>query len=121
MGVIENEKTYYKKSTDSAVREAAKIIFNTFRYQLAKYLGIFDLLYRYCISKEKGINIDDAIGLSILIQLLEYGSLVDKAKKVNDYGVPYSIVKYYETEDPRIVNGFDAYEIKVFKQIKDIL
>lgn len=121
MGMIENEKTYYKKSTDSAIREASKTIFSTFRYQLTKYLGLFDLLYRYSISKEKGINIDDVLGLSILIQLLEYGSLVDKAKKVNDYGVPYLIVKYYETEDPTIVKDFDAYEIKVFKQIKEIL
>lgn len=121
MGVIENEKTYYKKSTDSAIRGATKVIFNTFRYQLAKYLGIFDLLYRYCISKEKAISIDDVLGLSSLIQLLEYGSLVDKAKKVNDYGVPYSIVKYYETEDPQIIRSFDSYESKIFKRIKEII
>ncbi len=121
MGVIENEKTYYRKSTDSAIRGATKIIFNTFRYQLAKYLGIFDLLYRYCISKEKEINIDDVLGLSSLIQVLEYGSLVDKAKKVNDYGVPYSIVKYYETEDPQIARSFDSYETKIFEKIKEII
>ena len=37
-----------------------------------------------------------------------------------DYGVPYSIVRYYETEDPRIINTFDAYESSIFKKIKDV-
>lgn len=121
MGVIENEKTYYKKSTDSAIREATKTIFNTFRYQLTKYLGLFDLLYRYCISEEQNISIENVPGLNSLIQRLEYGSVVDKAKKANDYGVPYSIVKFYETENPKMVGSFDAYEAKVYNQIKDVL
>ncbi len=121
LGVIENEKTYYKRSVDSSIREASKMVFNTFRYQLSKYLGVFDLLYRYCIAAECGIDIDQVLGLNILIQLLEYGSVVEKAKKANDYGVPYSIVRYYETEDSRVVKTFDPYETKVFNRIKDIL
>jgi len=121
LGVIENEKTYYRKSIDSAIRDASKMVFNTFRYQLSKYLGVFDLLYRYYISTEQNIDIDQVLGLNILIQLLEYGSVIEKAKKANDYGVPYSIVRYYETEDSRVVGTFDAYEAKVFERIKDIL
>lgn len=121
LGVIENEKTYYRKSIDSAIRDASKMVFNTFRYQLSKYLGVFDLLYRYYISTEQDIDIDHVLGLNILIQLLEYGSVIEKAKKANDYGVPYSIVRYYETEDSRVVGTFDAYEAKVYARIKDIL
>ena len=121
LGVIENEKTYYRKSIDSAIRDASKMVFNTFRYQLSKYLGVFDLLYRYYIATEQNIDIDQVLGLNILIQLLEYGSVIEKAKKANDYGVPYSIVRYYETEDSRVVGTFDAYEAKVFERIKDIL
>ena len=117
----ENEKTYYRKSIDSAIRDASKMVFNTFRYQLSKYLGVFDLLYRYYIATEQNIDIDQVLGLNILIQLLEYGSVIEKAKKANDYGVPYSIVRYYETEDSRVVGTFDAYEAKVFERIKDIL
>ena len=119
--MIENEKTYYRRSVDSSIREASKLVFNTFRYQLAKYLGVFDLLYRYCIAIECGIDMDQVLGLNVLIQLLEYGSVVEKAKKANDYGVPYSIVRYYETEDPRVVRMFDSYESKVFNRIKDVL
>lgn len=121
LGVIENEKSYYRRSVDTAIREASKMVFNTFRYQLAKYLGVFDLLYRYCMATERAVDIDQVLGVNILIQLLEYGSVIEKAKKANDYGVPYSIVRYYETEDPRIVRTFDAYETKVFDRIKDVL
>ena len=121
LGVIENEKNYYRRSVDSAIREASKMVFNIFRYQLSKYLGVFDLLYRYCVSVEQGVDIDQVLGVNILVQLLEYGSVIEKAKKVNDYGVPYSIVRYYETEDPRIINTFDAYESSIFKKIKDII
>ncbi len=121
LGVIENEKSYYKKSVDSAIRNASKMVFNTFRYQLTKYLGVFDLLYRYSIATELGVDIDQVLGINILVQLLEYGSVIEKAKKVSDYGVPYSIVRYYETEDAGIIKTFDAYEKKVFERIKDIL
>ena len=121
LGVIENEKTYYRRSVDSSIREASKLVFNTFRYQLSKYLGVFDLLYRYCVAIECSTDIDQVLGLNVLIQLLEYGSVVEKAKKANDYGVPYSIVRYYETEDPRVARTFDSYEVKVFNRIKDVL
>ena len=121
LGVIENEKTYYRKSIDSAIRNASKLVFNTFRYQLSKYLGVFDLLYRYYIATQRDIDIDQVLGLNILIQLLEYGSVVENAKKVNDYGVPFSIVRYYETGDSKVIGTFDAYEAKVFARIKGIL
>ncbi len=121
MGAINNEKEYYKRSTDAAIREASKMVFNMFRYQLTKYLGVFDLLYRYDVSKKNEIEIDDVPGIGNLIQKLEYGSIKEKAKKANDYGVPYSIVKYYETNDSRIIGGFDKYESTVFDRIKDIL
>ena len=121
MGAINNEKEHYKRSTDSAIREASKMVFNMFRYQLSKYLGVFDLLYRFDVSNRNGQDIEDVPGIGTLIQWLEYGSTVEKAKKANDYGVPYLIVKYYETNDPRIIHGFDKYESVVYDRIKDIL
>lgn len=121
MGAINNEKEYYKRTTDAAIRESAKMIYNMFRYQLSKYLGIFDLLYRYELSKLRGKDIDEIPGISYLIQRLEYGSTIEKAKKANDYGVPYSIVKYYETNDPKVIQGFDKYESIVFDRVKDVL
>lgn len=121
MGAINNEKEYYQKKTDTAIRDASKMVFNMFRYQLSKYLGVFDLLYRYDVSQRNGKNIDEIPGVGGLIQRLEYGSTIEKAKKANDYGVPYSIVKYYETNDPRIIGGFDKYESVVFNRIKDVL
>ena len=33
------------------MRETAELIYNTFKYQLVKYLGVFNLMYKYYISK----------------------------------------------------------------------
>ena len=121
MGVINNEKEHYQKKTDTAIRDASKMIFNMFRYQLSKYLGVFDLFYRYKLAKQCGQEIDKILGISGLIQKLEYGSTIEKAQKANDYGVPYAIVRYYETNDSRIIEKFDKYETIVFNRIKDVL
>lgn len=121
IGAINNEKEHYQKKTDTAIRDASKMIFNIFRYQLSKYLGVFDLLYRYELAKQCGQDIDTILGISGLIQRLEYGSIIEKAQKANDYGVPYAIVKYYETNDTRIIEKFDKYELLVFNRIKDVL
>lgn len=121
MGVINNEKEHYQKKTDTAIRDASKMIFNIFRYQLSKYLGVFDLLYRYEIAKKCGHEMDSILGIGGLIQRLEYGSTIEKAQKVNDYGVPYAIVRYYETNDSKIIEKFDKYETVVFDRIKDVL
>ena len=88
MGVINNEKEHYQKKTDTAIRDASKMIFNMFRYQLSKYLGVFDLLYRYEVAKQNEQEIDLILGIGGLIQRLEYGSTIEKAQKANDYGVP---------------------------------
>lgn len=121
IGAINNEKEHYQKKTDTAIRDASKMIFNIFRYQLSKYLGVFDLLYRCELAKQCGQDIDTILGISGLIQRLEYGSIIEKAQKANDYGVPYAIVKYYETNDARIIEKFDKYELLVFNRIKDVL
>lgn len=121
MGVINNEKEHYQKKTDTAIRDASKMIFNMFRYQLSKYLGVFDLLYRYEVAKQNEQEIDLILGIGGLIQRLEYGSTIEKAQKANDYGVPYAIVRYYETNDPKIIEKFDKYETVVFDRIKDVL
>lgn len=121
MGVINNEKEHYQKKTDTAIRDASKMIFNVFRYQLSKYLGVFDLLYRYEAAKQCKQEIDSILGIGGLIQRLEYGSTIEKAQKANDYGVPYAIVRYYETNDSKIIEKFDKYETVVFDRINDVL
>ncbi|MCR4875232.1 MAG: DEAD/DEAH box helicase [Clostridia bacterium] len=121
MGVLSNEISYYNSKKDSAIRNSAALIFNTFRYQLSKYLGLFDLYFRYDISLRTGEDMEKVPGLSVLIQRLEYGCITEKAKKANDYGVPFSIVTYYETNDSTLLKKFDQYENNVFNRIKEIL
>lgn len=114
-GVLNN---YLKKySIDKAMRKTSELIFNTFKYQLVKYLGVFDLMYKCCLMKETNQKFDDVKGISKLVKILEYNVLSEKARKLNDYGVPYNIVNYYEKNNDAIKNSFDTYEKYIFEKI----
>lgn len=53
-----------------------------------KYLGLFDVFFRYQVSKSENINMEEVAGLGLLLQKLEYNALSPNARKVSDYGVP---------------------------------
>jgi hypothetical protein len=110
---------------DSAMREAAELIYNTFKYQLVKYLGVFNLMYKYYISKIENKLLDETSGIDILLIKLEYNAFSEEAKIASDYGVPNKIVAYYDaktTEQARnIQNSFDSYEKNIFEKVKKII
>ncbi len=95
---------------DGVIRETSTLVYNTFRYQLVKYLGIFDLVYRYVIAKRTNKNMEDVIAFSRLIRKLEYNVLSTKARVLSDYGVPFAVMEYYEKNDSKIQKTFDPYE-----------
>lgn len=115
---------YYKakrgNSTDNAVREVTKYIYNVFRYTLVKYLRVFDVFYRYHISKMKNMNMDEVNGIGLLLQKLEYNALTPQARIVSDYGVPFKIVDRYDKADSKEVE-YDDYEQFVDHKVKIIL
>lgn len=114
---------YGKKITvDQAVRDSSKFIFNTLKYQLVKYLGIFNIMYKYYISTKLNNNIDENIGIDKLLIKLEYNATSEKGRLASDYGVPSSIVEYYDQgENQKLIEKFDEFESKKFNVIQSIL
>ncbi len=106
-----------EKDIDIAMRKSADLIYNVFKYQLVKYLGIFDLMYR-CVKFNKfGKNFNNEICLSRLIKKLEYSVVTKNGQILNDYGVPYNLLSYYEKGDFSIKKNFDNYENYIDKKI----
>lgn len=118
MGML-NYYVDHSESKDKAMKKVAKIVYNTFKYQLVKYLGVFDVLYRFIMSRRLGISFDDVKGVSILLRKLEYNALSERARKISDYGVPFKLVKYYDTDESNLV--LDDYEIYINNQIEHLL
>jgi hypothetical protein len=70
---------------DTQIRNTSKLIFNTFKYQLVKYLGTFNLIYKTIISKRQNIPIDDVQGVDSILSLLEYNAFTKNGKIASDY------------------------------------
>ena len=101
------------------MKKVAKTIYNTFKYQLVKYLGVFDVFYRYILSKRMNIKFDEAVGVSILLRKLEYNALSDQARKASDYGVPFKVVRFYDEPNSNIT--FDKYEAYINNKVQSVL
>lgn len=108
------------KTKDAAIRLVADYVYNVFKYHLVKYLGIFDVFYRYRISILQDVNMEDVPGLGLLLQKLEYNALNSKARKLSDFGVPFKIVSYYDGEDKQKKN-FDQYEEYIDQIVQSLL
>lgn len=102
-----------------AVRETADLIYNVFKYNLVKYLGIFDIMYRSVRAKKENKKFEEVSGISILLKKLEYNALNDNARRLSDYGVPFKLVDYYEND--LTTKNFDEYERFIDSQIVDML
>lgn len=119
MGMVEYQIKNKGMNMDRAMRYVADTVYNTFKYQLVKYFGTFDILYRFVQSKERQCDMEDVKSISFLLQKLEYNATNERAKKVSDYGVPFKIIKKYE--DPSMQVEYDPYEKYVDNQVKLML
>lgn len=109
------------KDTNTSFRESSTFIFNTLKYQLVKYLGIFNMMYKYqqSISLEK--SIDEITGVDKLLLKLEYNATTDKARLASDYGVPSKVTEYYDGEENEELRmRFDDFETEKFFQVEAI-
>lgn len=92
------------------------------KYQLVKYLGVFNLMYKYFLASKKNVNIGEVSGIDRLLLKLEYNATSDKGRLASDYGVPSKIIEYYEGgEQNGGIERFDAFELEKFRQIESIL
>lgn len=59
MGMVEYQIKNKGMNMDRAMRYVADTVYNTFKYQLVKYFGTFDILYRFVQSKERQCDMED--------------------------------------------------------------
>lgn len=108
---------------DKAISKTAEFVYNTLKYQVVKYLGVFNIMYKFYISQQTGQPIDEVNGLDKLLTKLEYNAFTEKGRIASDFGVPSSIIDYYESEDnaDEIKKSFDNYELNIFKKVERII
>lgn len=109
------------KTKDEAMRKVADYVYNVFKYHLVKYLGLFDVLFRYHVSKSENIKMEDVVGLGLLLQKLEYNALSPDARKISDYGVPFKLIDYYDSKIPYDKGRLDEYEQYVDQEVTRLL
>lgn len=102
---------------DKGVRKAANFVFNMLRYQVVKYFGLFNLLYKQFESIRKGINVDEVNGIEALLLRLEYSADTRLDRQVSDIGASFNVVKYYDIKE----NNPDNSEIvgEYYNQLDD--
>ncbi|MBI1937679.1 MAG: DEAD/DEAH box helicase family protein [Ignavibacteriales bacterium] len=118
-----NYKIENGEKVDSAIRDTADFIYNILKYHAVKYLGVFNLMYRFVKSKEENIAYDDVLGIDRLLLKLEYNAITDKGRLASDYGVPHKVLECYENPNysNEIKNTFDNYEKKIFDRVEKVI
>jgi replicative superfamily II helicase len=111
------------KKIDAAIRETSEFVYNTLKYQLVKYLGVFNVMYKFHLSEQNSKPFDEITGIDKLLVKLEYNALSQEGRVASDYGVPSNIVEYYENPDrsEKIKARFDNYEQEIFNKIDRII
>lgn len=122
LGCVQYQLENKKLNIDEAIRKSADLIFNVFKYQLVKYLGVFNIMYKYHLSTLNCTSIDEETGIDRLLIKLEYNAFTEKGRIASDYGAPQKIIEYYEKEEiDSVKNSFDEFEKEKFEQISKIL
>lgn len=122
-GLVDYKIDIQGKDIDKSMQESSRFVYNTLKYQLVKYLGVFNILYKYVRSTKE----NSEIGIDKLLAKLEYNAFSKIGKIASDYGVPYKIVEYYDNleSNPKhselIQSKFDNFERKSFENFAKIL
>ena len=116
-------KLTQNKTIDKAISETADFVYNTLKYQVVKYLGVFNVMYKFIQSQENQKPLEEITGIDRLIVKLEYNALTEFGRIASDYGVPSNIVDYYENSEQAndIKANFDSYELNIFNRIEKII
>ena len=111
------------KTIDKSISETAEFVYNTLKYQVVKYLGVFNIMFRFIQSQQNNKTFEDVTGIDRLLLKLEYNALTENGRIASDYGVPSSVLEYYENEEKSkdTKANFDNYEMKIFDRIETII
>jgi hypothetical protein len=110
------------------MRDTANFVYNILKYHVVKYLGVFNLMYKYIKASENIARIDDVTGIDKLLTKLEYNAISQKGRQISDYGVPLKVLDYYEAlEDDKVSDAditkysFDNYENYIYDKVESLL
>ena len=111
------------KSVDDAISETSEFVYNILKYQVVKYLGVFNIMYKLSQFKKTNQPFEEVSGLDRLLTKLEYNALTENGRIASDFGVPSSIVDYYEStvNTENIKSQFDNYERVIFEKVEKII
>lgn len=128
MGTVNYNVNVKKKNINEAIRIVAKLVYNTLKYQLVKYLGVFNIIYKYILADGNFKDIDNITGIDKLLSKLEYNAFTPVGKQISDYGVPSNILTYYEAKELQnygvmrnIEIIFDTFEKEVLSKIEKLI
>ena len=88
-----------EKDVDKGVRMASEFVFNILRYQVVKYLGLFNMVYKNFVASARCCPVDDVNGIEALLLRLEYSADTMLGRKASDIGASFDVVKYYDMVD----------------------
>lgn len=110
-------------TVDKAISDTSEFIYNTLKYQVVKYLGVFNIMYKFYRTQVTQLTIDEVSGLDRLLTKLEYNAFTESGRIASDFGVPSAVVDYYENSEnaDNIKNSFDSYELGIFNKVDRII
>lgn len=125
--LVNYEVNNKQRTYDQAIRYSADFVYNILKYHVVKYLGVFDLIYKYINSKTSNCAMEDIPGIDRLLSKLEYNAFSEKGRLASDYGVSNNLLNYYEYEENNLAkaneikNSFDNYELELYKKVENII
>ena len=93
---------------DMAVRKVAQITYNTMRYQVVKYFGLFNIAYKCFMAHKNSIAIKDIQGIDSILHKLEYQSETFMGRLASDAGASPNVINYY---DKKVKDEYAAYSL----------
>ena len=114
---------------DKGIRIAADFVFNMLRYQVVKYFGLFNMLYKQSEAQRLSVNIDDISGIESLLLRLEYCADTQLGRRASDIGASFNVIRYYDTKENRPddqaailqfynqLDDFEKYNVSKINQI----
>ena len=114
---------------DKGIRKAAEFVFNMLRYQVVKYFGLFNMLYKHSETRRLGANIDDISGIESLLLRLEYCADTQLGRRASDIGASFNVIRYYDTKENcpdnqaailqsyNLLDDFEKYNVSKINQI----
>lgn len=119
-----------ENDVDSGVRKASEFVFNILRYQVVKYLGLFNMVYKNCVAKKRQCRVDDVSGIEALLLRLEHSADTMLGRKASDIGASFKVVKYYDAIENHLgqqwiidqaYNSLDEFEKSNVRRINQII